>query len=435
MSSQQILIISTSPVGASMGGVGIRALELARVLRAQGDVTIAAPDSLAGKIDGIRVVSYVHRAPAALKPLVASADVIVAQPQWPALAAWLRRSRARIVFDLYDPEIFENLEHFVHTPGRLTGLWTSLTLDRLTSALHAGDMFVCATEAQRDLWLGTMLGERLINAAEYARDPTLHHRIAVVPFGVPDEPCVAQGPSIHEVIPSVPANARIVLWNGGLWNWLDPLTPIRAVAMIRERHPDVHLVFMGASSHAAAARASASAHELATSLGLLGNGVHFNTEWVPYEERSAFLMGAECSVSAHHDHLETRFAFRTRVLDCFWSGLPVVCSHGDALADYVDRHDLGAAVPADDAPAMAAALDRVLARGRADYAAHLADAAAEHAWSRVARPIVEFIEGSNVVGQRHRSHVPVGVRTRSRAYRVLRAGANALHRGSPTQGD
>ena len=34
----------------------------------------------------------------------------------------------------------------------------------------------------------------------------------------------------------------------------------------------------------------------------------FNDGWVPYEERGAWLLQADCAVSTHRDHLETRFA-------------------------------------------------------------------------------------------------------------------------------
>ena len=68
------------------------------------------------------------------------------------------------------------------------------------------------------------------------------------------------------------------------------------------------------------------ARATAEALGLLGSVVLFNDSWVPYEERGAWLNDADCALSLHHDHLETRYAFRTRVLDCFWASLPIVCT-------------------------------------------------------------------------------------------------------------
>ena len=124
-----------------------------------------------------------------------------------------------------------------------------------------------------------------------------------------------------------------MLWNGGLWPWLDPETAIRAVGALAERRPGVRLVFMGAAQQLPAQRTAERAQALAAELGLLDRVVFFNDEWVPYEQRADWLLEADCALSTHEDHLETRFAFRTRVLDCFWARLPIVCTGGDDLAD------------------------------------------------------------------------------------------------------
>ena len=70
--------------------------------------------------------------------------------------------------------------------------------------------------------------------------------------------------------------------------------------------------------------------------------MHFNPGWVPYDEREAYLVEADLGVCAHHDHLEARFSFRTRVLDHFWAGLPSVLTGGDAMGELVERRGLGA---------------------------------------------------------------------------------------------
>src|SRR4029079_11875445 len=79
---------------------------------------------------------------------------------------------------------------------------------------------------------------------------------------------------------------------------------------------------------------------LAEELGLRDRVVFFNFGWVPYAERGRYLLEADLGVSAHFDDLETRFAFRTRLLDCFWAGLPVVTTRGDSLREVVAARDL-----------------------------------------------------------------------------------------------
>jgi glycosyltransferase involved in cell wall biosynthesis len=127
---------------------------------------------------------------------------------------------------------------------------------------------------------------------------------------------------------------------------------------------------------------------------VLGTQVIFHHDWVPYDERADWLLDANCAISTHLDHLETRFAYRSRLVDCFWAGLPVVCTTGDALALRIERDGLGATAPPGDDAALANALDGVLSRGRRAYAAPLAAAAIADCWSAVAEPVVRWVTAS-----------------------------------------
>jgi glycosyltransferase involved in cell wall biosynthesis len=388
-----VLFVCADPVGEEMAGLGIRCWELARALSERASVTVAHGGSEEGERDGVRMLAFRPHAPDALRAPIAAADTVVSHPQWPLLDRWLRRSPARAVIDLYCPETLETLELLAGRPTRSRRQHTATTLDRLHAALRTGHNFMCASDAQRDLWLGAMLALRLIGPDAYDRDPSLRETIDIVPFGVPAEPpqpSTTGGP--REAIAALGADAEIVLWNGGIWRWLDAETAIRAVAALVERRPRVRLVFMGgAAEHPAAAASTEAAKRLAGELGLLGSVAHFHERWIPYAERGAWLTQAACALSAHRDHLETRFAYRTRVLDCFWAGLPVVCSSGDDLAERVEREDLGAVAPPGDVEALSTALERVLERGRDAYAPGLAAAAERQSWQRVVEPFARWI--------------------------------------------
>jgi glycosyltransferase involved in cell wall biosynthesis len=391
----RVLFISHDPVGAEMAGLGIRTFELARVLSDHADVTVAHGGRASGAVEGVPVLPFRPHHPVALRAPIAAADVVVAHPVWALLARWLRRSQARIVHDLYDPETLETLELFAARPLRTRRLHGHLTLDRLHDALATGHHFMCASEKQRDLWLGALLGQRRIDPGAYDRDPSLRSVIDVVPFGVPEEPPAAapagaRGP--RERFAAIGSDKELVLWNGGIWNWLDAPTAVAAVAELAHRRPRLRLLFMsGARRDAAAEAATERTRALAAELGVLDSVVLFHHGWVPYDDRALWLAQADCAIATSGDHLEARFAFRTRLLDCFWSGLPVVCSAGDALADRVARDDLGAVAPPGDVPALAAALERVLERGRPGYASALRRAANDHAWPLAARPLVRWV--------------------------------------------
>jgi glycosyltransferase involved in cell wall biosynthesis len=231
--------------------------------------------------------------------------------------------------------------------------------------LATGDAFVCASEKQRDFWLGALANVGRLDSDLYKHDPSLRTLIDVVPFGIDPEPPLP-GPAMRGVVPGIGARDQILLWPGGIWNWFDPLTVIRAVHELSSRRADLRLFFLGmrhpspgvpGMPHAAMAEEAVA---LADDLGLRDRVVFFNSGWVPHTERGRYLLEADLAVSAHFDDIETRFAFRTRLLDCLWAGVPVVTTRGDALGDLVVAGGAGRAVDFGDVQGWVDVLDYML---------------------------------------------------------------------------
>jgi hypothetical protein len=98
------------------------------------------------------------------------------------------------------------------------------------------------------------------------------------------------------------------------------------------------------------------------------------------------------AVSAHLDALETRLSFRTRLLDCFWAGLPLVTTGGDELGDRAAARGAAVTVAAGDEAAFARALTAVLDRDRTPMRAAARSLAEQLAWPRVTTPLSRLIE-------------------------------------------
>ena len=389
-SRPRILLVYNDRVGAEMGGVGIRATELAKVLRTHGEVTLAVAEA-SGELEGISLVEFNPHDPHALARHLERAEVVVARPQWPLTMRMMRRSGARLIFDIYDPDAFATIEHYAGRSMRRRRLMAAFSVDRLGEALRIGHHFICASDRQLDFYLGAMLAEGLISPAAYERDPSFRSVIDVVPFGVPpDPPKHTGGAGIRDSFPEIAPDDEVVLWNGGIWDWLDAPTGIRGIAALAQRRPQAKLAFMGGSS-GRLHRAEQEARALASELGLINRVVFFNEGWLPYDRRADWLLEASCALSTHRQQIETRLAFRTRVLDSFWAGLPVVCTGGDELSERIERDGLGVTVPAEDPDAVASGLDTVLERGKDPYSEGLRLAAEEYAWPAVAEPLVRFV--------------------------------------------
>ena len=230
----------------------------------------------------------------------------------------------------------------------------------------------------------------------YADDPTLASLVAVVPFGIDPAP-PASGPAVKGVLPGIEASDRLLLWGGGIWNWFDPLTVIRAVARLAETRSDVKLLFLGLAHPSSAVGEMTMADQavaLATRARARGRSVFFNRAWVPYDERLAWFAEADVGVSAHRDSLEARLAFRTRLLDHIACGTPLVVTGGDVLADLVESRGMGRVVAAGDVDGWTEALAGLLDDDRAHAAASSAVTAAQEdlSWTRIGEPLGELIE-------------------------------------------
>jgi glycosyltransferase involved in cell wall biosynthesis len=396
--SISVLVLSAEPVAERMAGPAIRAAELARALAAAGSsVTLASPAPNTPPA-GVRSLEAGFEDFEAVLGAAREHDVVVAQELPPTLLSRLRKLPVRIALDLYNPVVVEVLEAVSGQPPRAQRRIQELVGMRALAQCAVADYIVCASERQRDLWLGGMAMHGLIELDAYRRDPTLRSLIDVVPFGVPDEPPTpGEGdPVMKGVLPGIAPDDRVLLWAGGIWGWLDPATPIRATKLLEDSAgPATHLVFLG-TRRPGLERTGQAAHadrarELARTEGVEGRLVHFNDGWVPYAERARWLLESDVGVSAHLDHLEARFSFRTRILDYLWAGLPVVTSSGDALGDLVERERVGRAVRPGDPEAFAAACAELIGDSAAERA-RVAELAPSLRWSEVTRPLAEWCE-------------------------------------------
>jgi GT2 family glycosyltransferase/glycosyltransferase involved in cell wall biosynthesis len=390
----RVLIVSNDTVNARMAGPGIRAWEMATVLAGSQPVTLAVPNDDPPTSERFQVKSYRSKSGVGLRELAAEHDVLIVQGFVLHLFPFLAELDKVLVVDLYDPFTLENLHVFAHDPMDHRSAVHQSHLDVLNAQLRAGDFFLCASEKQRDYWLGMLAANNRVNPQLYDADPTLRRLIEVVPFGIPSEPPRATARVIKGVYPGVEPDDKVILWGGGIWEWFDPITLIHAVDRIRQTRPEVKLFFMGIKhpnplvpEMAMTTRAIALAREL----GQDGKGVFFN-EWVAYDERQNYLLESDVGVSLHFDHLETRFSSRTRVLDYIWAGLPVICTRGDSIGQFVEERGLGCLVDYQDLDGLVTALLAILddPTAREARAERFRAAAAELCWEQALAPLVRF---------------------------------------------
>jgi glycosyltransferase involved in cell wall biosynthesis len=383
-----------------MAGPGIRYRQFALQLADRFDVTLVIPNAPEEELPGIRVLHAADYGYSRFRKLAGEHDVVVSQRLSIATMQALARGGVRVVYDLYDPLLFEALAfHVGQGDGAAAGgALARAALLKQVAALQTGSAFLCASERQRDLWLGLLSAFGRIGYEEYRDDPALDRLVRVVPFGIEPEPPEADEPVLKGVVPGIDRGDRVLLWGGGIWNWLDPLTPIRAVAALAGRRPELRLFFLGVrhpGPNVADMDMARRALALADELGVAGASVHFNFGWTPYVRRVGFLLESDLGISAQFDSVETRFAFRTRLLDYLWAGLPAVGTRGDVLMDLVAEEGAGRSVEPEAVDAWVEAIDALLADDEAYATAQsrIPELRDRFTWPRVVEPLADLLAG------------------------------------------
>src|SRR6266516_7308843 len=236
----KVLVVANDHVGSRMAGPGIRSLRFATELATEHEVTLVVPFETDLERDDITIVQDDPWDARRMSERVRAYDVVVAQKLPVSTMRRLARSETIAIYDLYAPVTIEALAFGRHHP-KSRRLTASHRLNAVTQevTLACGDAFVCASEQQRDLWLGGLLALGRIDQSLYDSHPSLRSLVDVVPFGIEVEPPRSSTRVLKGVVPGIGTGDKVLLWGGGIWNWFEPLTVIRAVARIALERRDV----------------------------------------------------------------------------------------------------------------------------------------------------------------------------------------------------
>ncbi|MBM3295806.1 MAG: glycosyltransferase family 4 protein [Candidatus Aminicenantes bacterium] len=400
-----ILYISDDIVGSRMAGPGIRAWETARSLSRRFAVKLAVPGFARGAEDEaffrgapLEMAFYKLGDAALIRQWAEACRIVLFQGFVLSKFPVLKNHGRYLIADIYDPFVLENL--FIHQ-RKAAGLAEREAvhlhdLRVFNDILLAADYFVCASERQKDLFAGALMSLNRITPRALDADPALASLITVVPFGLseggPRRDGDAGRSALAEEFSEIGENDILLLWGGVLSNWFDPLTLLRGFAAALPENPRLKLLFLS-SVHPNPLlppfEAAADARSLAEELGLLGRSVFFREGWVPYDRRAAYFERADIGLSVHRTHFETRYAFRTRILDYINFGVPIVCTEGDYFAGLVAEEGLGLVVRPEKPDDIRTAILRLAedAGLRARLKANLGKVRERFVWDRVTEPL------------------------------------------------
>ena len=367
----RVLLVCPEPLGHGQpAGVGIRFLEIARVLRDDGHaVTILSPD--AGALEGCKA-DFIN--PTTVTRHSADNDVAVLQGHV-ANGYYMDAKPTPTVVDLYDPFIVENLHYYSqHGPGVFSH-------DHMTlmNSLVRGDFFLCASETQRFFYLGALLAAGRLNPVLFEADPRAQSLIRLAPFGVqPPRDVATRDLYRPEVL------------FGGIYDWYDPIMAIEAIAIARDAVADITLTF---TTHP---------NPEITPQGKLAEAIaHVETRgydfvkfepWVAYEKRAQFFDRFTLALLTFPRSLETDLSMRTRIYDYLWCGLPVVTSSAPGTDEILHRYHAGRVIAQATPQAFANEVVALLLAHETYYSMvrGTQQFVHEHQWAKTLEPLREF---------------------------------------------
>jgi glycosyltransferase involved in cell wall biosynthesis len=358
-----VVVHTPDVVGDRMAGPGIRAWHLARELAKHFPTTLIAKSEGSAATEFAIIPQGTDAARAALR----EATVLIGQP---ARGFRKRRRGQRIIYDLFDPTVLELRELYGAAPSfrqrvHLTAEWW-----RLSEALMRADLLMCAARKQRQFY------EKLQSGSA----PWIE-----VPFGI----------DLDDAKACPKPQDNLVVWNGGVWEWLDPATAVDAILRLNDEGLRAKLLFLGRSrpNRELIDRRRDDRFERLLERG--GEHVSANDHWVPYRERLAWLRAGKVAIMLHRRTAEAEYSIRTRLFDAIAAGIPVVATTGGFAAELVAEEGLGLVVHPGDAQGVADAIRRLLTHDEIYLRCveNLERVRPRFAWEVVTQPLVSAIMG------------------------------------------
>lgn len=378
---KRVVLISSHPVSSRMAGPGIRYYKLAKNLSKHFEAILLIPGEtdLRGEGFEMRRFSYGE-----WRNLKGRCDFLITQGYRIPLRV-ITSFNGRKIIDLYTPMPVEFREHLKGRSSALIKNFKYLkVLAKTYFLMREGDCFLCANERQVRFYQGMLLSWGI------GEKPFL-----IVPSGIDDEV-----PSERDYLREKGIkkdDEAVFLWNGGLWRWMDPFTPVKGIGKLKERGLNAKLLFLGRRTPVREEKGVEVTYEVISEIERmkLSDRIFFRDEWTPFDESLKFAASSTACICTFYRTLEAEISFRTRFLDSLQVLTPVIWTDGDFFSELIKREKLGYVIQPMDVDgiteAMIALLDR---KKRSEFCENIRKARERFLWKNVLSPLVEFISKS-----------------------------------------
>ncbi len=390
MSGKSILVVAYDRIGPRMAGPSLRCLALAREIASTNPV-IVLYDGVSNSIDFENVEFTSRDSVTNLPDFYSQFSSALAPPLVAMTNPELLESNLPLVIDLFDPVVWENLDLYSSLPVNEQEFQHERHLAALIAGCIRGDYFLVAGQRQVDLFTGALMALNRFNPAVCQPGIGPEQLIGLIPFGL--DPLEMNSISSSDLPDEYHNDGPMVVWGGGIWDWLDPGVIIESWPAVLDKFPTAKLVFPGTTHPNPHVPEPSSLSKLKSAVSNLGieSSVIFGS-WLERNQYLALLSEAACGTSAHVMGMESRYAVRTRFLDSINACLPLVVSGGDEYSPIIENYGLGTVIDSSNPEPFTRAFVSLMETGKQPYRKSFQNARNDLTWNKMAAPLLAWLE-------------------------------------------
>ena len=342
------IVVPAYQVDSQMAGIGVRAWELAQVVARKMPVTIVARRHSDLSCEN---VTFLEAGDASWLDRVKQCSAALFYDM-PDTRIMLQLHRAGVLLISDNAATIEHLEYSsIRDSGNPDAIYEEL-IARFKLQLLISDHFIVRSQvALSTLCVQLSLVGRL-SYINYNRSASLDHLISYIPIGfnrLSDNHASATSPSLAKID---------LVWNGGIWDFYDPVMFAHALALLDRAGTPVTARFMYMPPANQLLREGARLVQAVRELRL-EHLVHFHEDRLDHYERDAVVKSARAAVCIGKKGIENFTSIRLRTRDCFLYRLPIIVDNHGATASLVTELGIGVACNTDSADELAAGIAKL----------------------------------------------------------------------------
>ncbi len=315
-------------IGENMSGPGLRTFELAQVLANYFNVSIICKDFHIASEANIRFYKYNND----WKNIILSADVVCFNDM-PDLEAMLfcHKSDKFIISENAVP--LEHLEYDTVSLSNMRDQIYKKIIENFVLQVQISDYFIVRSDIRYSTMISVLATQGRISCANYMNDKKLLSLITLVPIGYNRYSEIKV-----KRIQSCEMNIDLI-WNGGLWNYMDIEFLLSALDYCRTQGSNPNLLFMyrGDLSHPM--------NNLLLIEEYIRNhadtNVRFSDSDIPHTDRGKYIKSSKALLCLGKNGIENKTCVRLRVRDSFLYEKPLIIDSYGATADFVRKYEIG----------------------------------------------------------------------------------------------